>query len=102
MNDAKYIGYHGEAGIRTLKELALSYLTITRDLTRVMESPEGDLSRLGDRLCWPASVCTWLPCRVAREDHRSRRAPTRRDLLSAVRRLSGFASGSAPRTSSGS
>ena len=28
--------YHGETGIRTLKELARSYLTITRDLTRVM------------------------------------------------------------------
>ena len=28
--------YHGEHGIRTLKELARSYITITRDLTRVM------------------------------------------------------------------
>jgi transposase len=28
--------YHGETGIRTLKELARSYLTLTRDLTRVM------------------------------------------------------------------
>ena len=28
--------YHGEHGVRTLKELARSYLTITRDLTRVM------------------------------------------------------------------
>jgi transposase len=28
--------YHGEAGVRTLKELARSYLTITRDLTRLM------------------------------------------------------------------
>src|SRR6202166_4718752 len=28
--------YHGEAGVRTLKELTRSYLTITRDLTRVM------------------------------------------------------------------
>jgi transposase len=28
--------YHGETGIRTLRELARSYLTITRDLTRVM------------------------------------------------------------------
>jgi transposase len=28
--------YHGEAGVRTLKELARSYLTITRDLTRMM------------------------------------------------------------------
>jgi hypothetical protein len=26
--------YHGETGIRTLKELARSYLTLTRDLTR--------------------------------------------------------------------
>jgi transposase len=28
--------YHGEHGIRTLKELARSYITMTRDLTRVM------------------------------------------------------------------
>jgi transposase len=28
--------YHGEAGVRTLKELARSYLTIAKDLTRVM------------------------------------------------------------------
>src|ERR1019366_8319860 len=28
--------YHGQAGIRPLKELARSYLAITRDLTRVM------------------------------------------------------------------
>ena len=28
--------YHGEHGVRTLKELARSYLTITKDLARVM------------------------------------------------------------------
>src|SRR5580698_451367 len=28
--------YHGEHGLRTLKELARSYLTITKDVTRVM------------------------------------------------------------------
>jgi hypothetical protein len=28
--------YHGETGVRTLKELARSYLAITQDLTRVM------------------------------------------------------------------
>ena len=28
--------YHGEHGLRTLNELARSYLTITKDLTRVM------------------------------------------------------------------
>jgi transposase len=33
--------YHGEAGVRTLKELARSYLTITKDLTRVMNRIKG-------------------------------------------------------------
>jgi len=28
--------YHGETGVRTLRELARSYLTTTRDMTRVM------------------------------------------------------------------
>jgi hypothetical protein len=28
--------YHGEHGLRSLKELVRSYLTITKDLTRVM------------------------------------------------------------------
>ena len=28
--------YHGESGVRTLRELARSYLTVTKDLTRVM------------------------------------------------------------------
>jgi hypothetical protein len=28
--------YHGEHGLRTLKELGRSYLTITKDVTRVM------------------------------------------------------------------
>ncbi|MGA8557712.1 MAG: transposase [Candidatus Acidiferrales bacterium] len=35
LNNLKPV-YHGENGIRTLKELARSYLTITKDLTRVM------------------------------------------------------------------
>src|SRR5258708_12000336 len=35
MNRIKSV-YHGEHGLRTLKELARSYLTITKDLTRVM------------------------------------------------------------------
>src|SRR5215470_2550265 len=34
-NDLKPV-YHGENGVRMLKELARSYLTITKDLTRVM------------------------------------------------------------------
>jgi transposase len=35
MNNIKSV-YHGEHGLRTLKELARSYLTISKDLTRVM------------------------------------------------------------------
>lgn len=35
LNNLKSV-YHGENGIRTLKELARSYLTITKDVTRVM------------------------------------------------------------------
>jgi Transposase len=32
--------YHGENGVRTLKELARSYLALTKDLTRVMNRLE--------------------------------------------------------------
>ena len=35
MNNVKSV-YHGEHGLRMMKELARSYLTITKDLTRVM------------------------------------------------------------------
>ena len=40
--------YHGEPGIRTLKELARSYIAMTRDLTRVMSrnSPRTDTTGL--------------------------------------------------------
>ena len=33
--------YHGESGIRTLRELTRSYLTLTKDLTRVMNRIKG-------------------------------------------------------------
>jgi len=33
--------YHGGAGVRTLKELARSYRTITKDLTRAMNRIQG-------------------------------------------------------------
>src|ERR1700719_166284 len=51
MDNRKYIGmnlsdllraelltpvYHGESGVRTLRELGRSYVTVTQDLTRVM------------------------------------------------------------------
>ena len=33
--------YHGESGIRTLQELARTYLTVTKDVTRVMNRLKG-------------------------------------------------------------
>src|SRR5580704_9697228 len=56
------------------------------------ESPESDLPKLGDCLCWPAGVRIPLPCRMAGEDCRSWSAPSRRILLPAVGCLSGSAS----------
>jgi hypothetical protein len=46
--------YHGENGLRTLRELGRSYQTISKDLKRFDksdESPEGAVSRLGHSLC---------------------------------------------------
>jgi transposase len=40
LNDLKPV-YHGESGVRTLRELARSYLTIVKDLTRVMNRLKG-------------------------------------------------------------
>jgi transposase len=42
--------YHGENGLRTLKELARSYLTISKDLTRVMNRVKA-LYRSGGIFC---------------------------------------------------
>jgi hypothetical protein len=71
--------YHGEHGLRTLKELARSYLTIIKDLTRVTQ---GVVSQLGHSVCWQRGLRTKLPCGMARQDQRSGRAATRRALLS--------------------
>jgi transposase len=46
--------YHGEQGLRTLKELSRSYLTISKDL----ESTQGLVSELGHSLCRDASLRT--------------------------------------------
>jgi Transposase len=60
--------YHGGAGgVRTLKELARSYLTITKDLTRVMNRIKG-LYRSWP-LCWAKGVFAAVPqCMVAESD----------------------------------
>ena len=52
--------YHGENGVRTLKELARSYLALTPRSHAGDESPEGSLQKLGHSLRRPASLRTAL------------------------------------------
>jgi len=55
--------YHGENGVRTLRELSRSYLTVTKDLTRVM-----------NRL--KALYRSWaIPCAARRCIHRAAETP---------------------------
>jgi transposase len=42
--------YHGEHGVRTLKELGRSYLTITKDVTRVMNRIKAERGRSWTRI----------------------------------------------------
>ena len=77
--------YHGEHGIRTLKELARSYLTVSKDLTRVNESAQGVISQLGHSLCGHGSVFATSPRGMAPQDHGNRCPPTRGTLLPTTR-----------------
>jgi len=43
LHDLKPV-YHGEAGIRMLRELARSYLPVVKDLSRVMNRTESSVS----------------------------------------------------------
>jgi hypothetical protein len=43
--------YHGEHGLRTLRELGRSYQTLSQDLNRVDESDQSSVSRLEHPLC---------------------------------------------------
>ncbi|MGB2886089.1 MAG: recombinase family protein [Candidatus Acidiferrales bacterium] len=61
------------------------------------ESPEGDLPKLGYSLYREAGLCTALSCRMAGENHRSRRAPPGGVLLPTTRRPAASAPTSAAR-----
>jgi transposase len=98
MNKIKPV-YHGEHGLRTLKELARSYLTISKDLTRVMNRLKAlyrswDIPCAGNEVYAPRHRSKWLSkIREAgvrrRAEHyyqqldvlRSLRQEVRRDLL---------------------
>ncbi len=98
MNKIKPV-YHGEHGLRTLKELARSYLTISKDLTRVMNRLKAlyrswGIPCVGNEVYAPRHRSEWLSkIREAgvrrRAEHyyqqldvlRSLRQEVRRDLL---------------------
>src|SRR4029077_9974390 len=57
--------YHGEHGLRTLKELVRSYLTITKDLAREMSrvkaiSPRWAIPCTGKQVYAPRHRAEWL------------------------------------------
>jgi transposase len=96
--------YHGDSGIRTLRELARSYLTVTKDLTRVMNRIKGlyrswAIPCVGQRVYSPRHRDAWLE-KLAEGGVRRRaellyeqldalakiRRETRRELLSESRK----------------
>ena len=82
MNKIKPV-YHGEHGLRMLKELSRSYLTISKAGD---ESSQGIVSGLGHSLCRDASLRTALPFGMVEQDQGSWRAPAGRTLLPTTRR----------------
>jgi Transposase len=85
--------YHGEHGVRALKELGRSYLTITQDVTRVMNRIKA-LNRSWAIPCSRASVyaprhrAEWLTKIVEGGAHRrAERLYQQLDLLQSVRQL---------------
>jgi hypothetical protein len=96
--------YHGESGVRTLRELARSYLTITKDVTRVMNRIKGlyrswAIPCAGQKVYSPRHRGAWLE-KLAESGVRRRaeqlyqqldalakiRRETRRELLSESRK----------------
>jgi hypothetical protein len=82
--------YHGENGLRTLRELARSYETISKDLRRVMNRVKAlyrswGIPCGGTRVYAPRDREQWL-----KQDWACRRAPPRRAVLSTSGWTAGF------------
>jgi transposase len=83
--------YHGENGLRTLKELARSYLTIAKDLTRVMNRLKAlyrswAIPCAGQQVYAPRQRAEWLgKLSAAGVRHRAERLYHQLDLLQSLR-----------------
>jgi transposase len=90
--------YHGEHGLRTLKELVRSYLTITKDLSRVMTRVKAIYRSWAIPCTGKQVYASRHSCRVAGKNQRTRSVSTGRVLLPTAR----YSSGVAPRSTAGS
>ena len=90
--------YHGENGLQTLRELARSYLTISKDLKRVQKSAQGVVPQLGHLLRRQAGLCRTPSGTMVEQDCAGRRAPPRGAVLSAAGWTTCFAEHRAWRT----
>src|SRR6516162_1924819 len=86
--------YHGNRGVRTLKELARSYVVLTRDVTRGPEPHQSGVSQHGHPLCWPEGVSPALPPAVAGTVSRAGPAAKSRTTVSTVGSHPAFAAAS--------
>ena len=93
--------YHGETGVRMLRELARSYLTIVKDLTRVMSRLKALYRSWGDSLCRPGCLLYPSSKRVAGQDQGSRRPSPSRTTLPATGHAATLTAASAARTTGG-
>ena len=101
LNQSQPPVYHGEHGLRTLKELVRSYLTITKDLGRVMTRVKAiyrswAIPCTGKQVYAPRHRAEWLG-----EDHRTGSAPAGGVLLPATRCAAVVAPGSAAGSAGG-
>ena len=87
--------YHGEHGLRTLRELGQLSDPQPRPEPGD-ESDQSSISRLEHPLCRYPSVCSALSGRVATEDRACRRAPACRATVSTVGWIAGIATNPAP------
>ena len=93
--------YHGENGVRTLKELARSYLTITKDLTRVMSRIKAVYRSWAIPCARRSRVSTAPSCGMVGQDCRTGSPPASRAALPATGCVGAVAAGSAPRSAGG-
>jgi len=93
--------YHGENGVRTLKELARSYLNDHQRSDKGDESDQGGVPKLGHSLRWASCVSTASSCGMVGQDCRTGSSPASRAALPATGCVGAFAARSATRSAGG-